>query len=159
MVWKQKKSRRGGCTDTINSNENGSGPRHLRSCLKVGPDEKTALNYNPMQSSIGQDSTSASRDVSIRSGRSILSIMSASVSSRSRDTHVSEENARSNASGTSAGSTSSARNSTDKSPQHGSTLSCASPESKAVTFGNILIREHERAVGDNPSCSTGPPIG
>eukprot|EP00934_Nitzschia_sp_Nitz4_P006011 Nitzschia sp. Nitz4//scaffold116_size91068//7581//10009//NITZ4_004946-RA/size91068-snap-gene-0.1-mRNA-1//1//CDS//3329533542//6001//frame0 len=30
---------------------------------------------------------------------------------------------------------------------------------KKVRFGNIQLREHERAVGDNPSCSTGPPVG
>lgn len=27
-----------------------------------------------------------------------------------------------------------------------------------VTFANIMIREYARTVGDNPSCSSGPPI-
>ena len=30
---------------------------------------------------------------------------------------------------------------------------------KAVRFHDIQIRDYERIVGDNPSCSSGPPIG
>lgn len=160
MVWKPKKSRRGDCRGTIPSAENGSGPRQLRSCLKVGPDEKIFVQCKQSESTIGQDSTCNPRDNSIRSSsRSILGMMSASVSSWSRDTPPPEENVRCNGSITSADSAISARNSTDKIPQQNSVVSRVSAESRTVKFGSILIREHERAVGDNPSCSTGPPIG
>lgn len=30
---------------------------------------------------------------------------------------------------------------------------------KNVSFGTVHIREYDRAIGDNPSCSSGPPIG
>lgn len=30
---------------------------------------------------------------------------------------------------------------------------------KSVRFNDIQIRYYERTVGDNPSCSSGPPIG
>ena len=31
-------------------------------------------------------------------------------------------------------------------------------DSRNVIFDAIRIREYERSLGDNPSCSTGPPI-
>jgi hypothetical protein len=39
---------------------------------------------------------------------------------------------------------------------------CSTVESSgpvSVVFKDIRIREYERSVGDNPSCSSGPPIG
>eukprot|EP00980_Cylindrotheca_fusiformis_P007266 scaffold1525_cov142-Cylindrotheca_fusiformis.AAC.66 len=33
------------------------------------------------------------------------------------------------------------------------------PQEKSVRFNEIHIRDYERTVGDNPSCSSGPPIG
>lgn len=32
------------------------------------------------------------------------------------------------------------------------------PQEKGVRFSEIQIRDYERVVGDNPSCSSGPPI-
>jgi hypothetical protein len=32
------------------------------------------------------------------------------------------------------------------------------PQEKSVRFNEIHIRDYERTVGDNPSCSSGPPI-
>lgn len=32
------------------------------------------------------------------------------------------------------------------------------PKRKSVRFNDIQIRDYERTVGDNPSCSSGPPI-
>mmetsp|Transcript_41121 Transcript_41121/g.99090 ORF Transcript_41121/g.99090 Transcript_41121/m.99090 type:complete len:288 (+) Transcript_41121:111-974(+) len=32
------------------------------------------------------------------------------------------------------------------------------PSNKGITFGNIGIREYGRTLGDNPSCSSGPPV-
>ena len=155
MVWKPMKIRRGGSRSAMPPNETGSGSRQLRSCLKVGPDSEEK-SFVPPSSHVAQDSSSSTRDQSTKSsGRSILSIISASGSSRSRDTNQSEEHPRT-ASGDSVASTA---NSIDKSSQHSPVVSRVPVETKAVRFGNILIREHERAVGDNPSCSTGPPIG
>ena len=33
-----------------------------------------------------------------------------------------------------------------------------SPKKKGIEFKDIEIREYSRTVGDNPSCSAGPPI-
>jgi hypothetical protein len=37
--------------------------------------------------------------------------------------------------------------------------SASSHPEKGVRFHNIHIRDYERVVGDNPSCSAGPPVG
>lgn len=34
----------------------------------------------------------------------------------------------------------------------------AKQKKKSVRFHDIQIRDYERTVGDNPSCSSGPPI-
>ena len=34
-----------------------------------------------------------------------------------------------------------------------------SASNKAVKFSEVHIRDYERDIGDNPSCSSGPPIG
>lgn len=39
------------------------------------------------------------------------------------------------------------------------TLSSGCSRRKAVRFDEVHIREYERTLGDNPSCSSGPPIG
>ena len=31
-------------------------------------------------------------------------------------------------------------------------------ERRGLQFGNVQIREYARTVGDNPSCSSGPPV-
>ena len=41
---------------------------------------------------------------------------------------------------------------------YGSNESKDSCERKGITFKDIMIREYARTVGDNPSCSSGPPI-
>lgn len=168
MVWKPKKGRRGGSRGTIATNGQSTGSRQLRSCLKVGPNDKILvgeLSSISRPSSSGQDSTNCSaRDRSNNSGRSLLSIISGSGSSRSKDTPSSEDHIQgSGASHTSADDSAvSPRDATSKSSQHspGNISGGGVPsEDKNVRFGTISIREHERVVGDNPSCSTGPPIG
>jgi hypothetical protein len=42
--------------------------------------------------------------------------------------------------------------------QHSENSAKQQPE-KGVRFNEIHIRDYERIVGDNPSCSSGPPIG
>lgn len=37
--------------------------------------------------------------------------------------------------------------------------SFSSDDTKGVSFGSVSVREYERTIGDNPSCSTGVPIG
>lgn len=156
MVWKSKKNRRGGSRSTLPTNGNTVGARQLRSCLRVGPDHEKVGRVPG-----GQDSSSTP-DHSNKSGRSILSIISGSGSSRSKDSPSSDGHIHSNASGASGNDSAiSPRNSSCKSSQHSTVVSRTSPsaEDKSVRFGSISIREHERVVGDNPSCSTGPPLG
>jgi len=177
MVWKPKKSRRSGSRSTIPSNRNGAGNRQLRSCLKVRPDNNVLVGEAGRAAVRGGQESNSTRDHSNKSGRSILSARSGSASSRSRDTTSSDNHIHSVGSGASGESHLSHRDSTGRSSQHspvaysgGSTgrSSQHSPvaysggstaEDKVVRFGSISIREHERIVGDNPSCSTGPPIG
>lgn len=33
-----------------------------------------------------------------------------------------------------------------------------SPKDRSLKFDKILIREYARTLGDNPSCSSGPPV-
>lgn len=49
---------------------------------------------------------------------------------------------------------------TQNSIQTGTTLSCsnASSSSSSVHFGTVEIRQYEYCLGDNPACSSGPPI-
>jgi hypothetical protein len=162
MVWKPKKSRRSGSRGTFSSSDNGLGSRQIRSCLKVGPNEKIFVDESQTkpQGPGDLDSSNAVLDHSNKSGQSIISVISGSASSPSRDTSLSADRARSSASGGSGDSAISAsRNSNEKSSQHSPFIARFPVEDKAVRFGNVSIREHERAVGDNPSCSTGPPIG
>jgi hypothetical protein len=37
--------------------------------------------------------------------------------------------------------------------------SSQSPSRRGIEFKEIIIREYNRTIGDNPSCSSGPPIG
>lgn len=58
------------------------------------------------------------------------------------------------------------RNTANKvSLQHGRSCSskegsiCSSSKKTSVTFDKIVIRNYHMTLGDNPSCSSGPPIG
>ena len=161
MVWKPKKSRRSGSRSTIPSNRNGAGNRQLRSCLKVRPDNNVLVGEAGRAAVRGGQESNSTRDHSNKSGRSILSARSGSASSRSRDTTSSDNHIHSVGSGASGESHLSHRDSTGRSSQHSPVAYSggSTAEDKVVRFGSISIREHERIVGDNPSCSTGPPIG
>lgn len=154
MVWKAKKSRRPGNKNAVYPSDYASGTSALRSCLRVGLDEKLYVNQRAYQTT-----ESADRDQSIKSARSILSAISGTGSSKSRDTGGSDDNAKSLDSGCSGDSLFSGGRDLIRCPQHRSVVSGAPEELKYVRFGVVAIREHERAIGDNPSCSTGPPIG
>jgi hypothetical protein len=45
------------------------------------------------------------------------------------------------------------------SPPSLASSSLSSSSWKSVSFGTVHIREYDRTVSDNPSCSSGPPIG
>jgi hypothetical protein len=152
MVWIPKKSRRAGSKSTVHPNDCNSGTRTLRSCLRVGPDEKLVVNHHTTDSVVD-------RDHSVRSARSVLSVISGSGSSKSRDTSGSDEQAKSSESGGSGESLISGGRCLSKDSRHSPIISSVSEDRKSVRFGVVAIREHERAVGDHPCCSTGPPIG
>lgn len=38
------------------------------------------------------------------------------------------------------------------------TSSASSDQQRQIQFENIVIREYARTIGDNPSCSSGPPV-
>lgn len=160
MVWKAKRGRRTGSRNTVYPNDSSThGSRSLRSCLKVVPSDKL---YVSQRGKLATGEPSLDRDLSGKSnGRSFLGVISGSVSSKSRDTVSSGDHPRSTGSRCSSGDAShrSGENEAIKDPQHSPYFLGVSTEPKAVRFGTIGIREHERTVGDNPSCSTGPPIG
>ncbi len=154
MVWKAKKSRRSGNKNAVYPSDYASGISALRSCLRVGLDEKFSVNQRAYHTP-----ESADRDQSIKSGRSILSVISGTGSSKSRDTGGSDDHLKSSDSGCSGDSRFSRGRNVVRDPQHSQVVSGAPEEVKSVRFGVVAIREHERVIGDNPSCSTGPPIG
>jgi hypothetical protein len=152
MVWIAKKSRRAGSKGAVNSNDYNSATRTLRSCLRVGPDEKLVVNHHATDSVVD-------RDHSVKSSRSVLSVISGSGSSKSRDTLGSDELAKSSESGCSGDSRTPGGIYGSKDHRNGPIISSVSEGRKSVSFGIVAIREHERTVGDNPCCTTGPPIG
>ena len=46
----------------------------------------------------------------------------------------------------------------DDSSDHSASSSCSSSSSNSVRFRNVQIREYGIVLGDNPSCSRGPPV-
>lgn len=170
MVWKPRKGRRHSGTRGTTVTTNGTPiARHLKSCLKnVSPDNtqngESSSSIHPRGNGTGTggDGSSVTRDQSTKSARSMQSAFSGS-SSRSRES-TEEHHARSNTSHGSADSGSqqasapAAATATSASAAASAAVPLTTTEKK-VRFGDIRIREHERVVGDNPSCSTGPPIG
>ena len=152
MVWIAKKSRRAGSKSAVYPNDYNSATRTLRSCLRIVPDEKLIVNHHATDSVVD-------RDHSVKSSRSVLSIISGSGSSKSPDTFGSDELAKSSESGCSGDSRNPGGRYVSNDHRNSSIISSVSERRKSVSFGIVAIREHERAVGDHPCCTTGPPIG
>jgi len=148
MVWKAKKSRRVESRSPVPTYDQSTGLRAPRPCLRASQDDTLFVNHQHVNSS--------ERDQSAKSSRSPPSALSGSVSSKTRETVGSDDHAKSYESGCSGDSGISCGMSHIKTPQH---YANGSGQSLSVRFSIVAIREHERAVGDNPSCSTGPPIG
>ena len=163
MVWKPKKGRR--LNKSVVPANNTSNSRQLKSCLKAANASGQNVGDSSIRSGDHSASTPTSRDQSTKSARSILSVFS----TRSKETPPPQEDGPSNQNthrvagssnvSRSSGDSRLSKSSLPKSSQHSTTHTASSaPMDKTVRFGEIQIREHERVVGDNPSCSTGPPI-
>lgn len=92
-----------------------------------------------------------------------VSSQSQSTGSRSRSTASKSRNSKGSSVGHHSdaeyGTDSDANNSTVMSKRTSSGTENPLPHEKSVRFNEIHIRDYERTVGDNPSCSSGPPIG
>jgi hypothetical protein len=167
MVWKKGKQRKG---DSQGNNKLASVPEEakIKAHLKpnAGPDQESSHDSSKNQ---GGDSSTrdyyktsvASRSVGSRSGDSRCS---GSASAR-WTMSVEQESCDS---GASLGSSERESKKSDRgSPSQGSERSSPSKTSqreeanhrRRVRFDKIQIRDYERVVGDNPSCTIGPPIG
>jgi hypothetical protein len=171
MVWKKSKNKK---VDRDSKKlkpvpEDGSEPK-LKSILKNKKNDVNSVSSD-QDSSQGGESVKISADVSstrdqssTRSGGSRSSPSTNgsksfgslnSVSSSARRRTCSAEMA-SCASGSSAGNNTQSPQNSERSyqsyPVMGETMK------KTVRFNAIQIRDYERVVGDNPSCTAGPPL-
>ena len=164
MVWKMKRrsSREQAKEASSLIREHLNNSSKIKSCTKREFDH-SSQNSSQTSSSINCCDQSTLRDQSTRSGRSIGSRSgnirfsgnsrgSGSSAGRGIETPAGEQD--SCTSGSNISRASSARAS-----QRSKTSQLSLPIGKAVCFSEIHIRDYERVVGDNPSCSAGPPIG
>jgi hypothetical protein len=147
MVWKIRRNSRGHALDSHAMREYHA---KLKSCLK---NECSSQNSSLASSNKNCEQSTTIREQSTGSGRSL-----GSRSGHSRGSGSLPSEQHSFASGSSASSGAVSRNSSARASQRGERSERAQQE-KAVRFSEIHIRDYERVVGDNPSCSTGPPIG
>lgn len=182
MVWKIRRSNKESTVAAPVGVVRGK-PIALRSCLKKGSGHE---RKNSCGSSKHFDSTS--RDHSTRSGGSgslesksadsRLSTVSASQALK-RDVASEQRSLASGSSGSSGiplspgsglrassqaseksrASSQASEKSRASSQSSGEKSASSSPQEKQVRFSEIHVRDYERVVGDNPSCSAGPPIG
>ena len=167
MVWKKSKSRK---SEKRNAKKlkpvPEEGQPRLKSCLKKPPDVVTSDQESSQDGSqrAPGDSSSTTREqsstisVATRSlasttgSRSVESKGSGGSSPLIRRRALSGEQ-MSCASGSSAGNT----QSPETSERSGLKIPLAEGKKK-VRFNAIQIRSYERIVGDNPSCTSGPPL-
>ena len=154
MGWKIRRSSREQASTSIQKVVAREKHLKLRSCLKRDGDHCSQSSQSSSRrgdlSTIRDQSTRSGNSVGSRSGNSRLSGSCSPENSvpfeqRSQNSHGS------NGSGA-VSRTSSARGS------YQSERSKRSQQEKSVRFNEIQIRDYERVVGDNPSCSSGPPI-
>jgi hypothetical protein len=151
MVWKIKKTNNE--IQSPSSVVRDTDGVRLKSCLKrsnpgMVSDQKAAPEEGPM-------STDRRLHGSLSSGSG--SNHSNGPHSRSSSTRGSAKSGRRTNSAASSKSQSSSLHSERYST--GASTGSGSSWIKAVRFNQIHIREYERTLGDNPSCSSGPPVG
>mmetsp|Transcript_5357 Transcript_5357/g.5748 ORF Transcript_5357/g.5748 Transcript_5357/m.5748 type:complete len:144 (-) Transcript_5357:1918-2349(-) len=143
MVWKINKHKRSDKGNVIKQKlviENQ--PPKLKSCLskssgirsrsaKSRPASSRSAESNRLVESRGSGNSFSTHNKRIVSGEQY------SVSSRSWDRE----------------------SSTSETIQSNQSKSISEVKIENVRFNVIYIRDYERVVGDNPSCSTGPPVG
>jgi hypothetical protein len=186
MVWKKKKQKSGGVDDLTKII--GVDDQHvsqLRSCMKgsdgsvVSSDEDISMDGSKSSqinsSSVRSRSSTSKRSHSSRSGDT-QSKASVAGSERSRPEHGPEpgpEPGPGNRSKESVDEIGDDGGGTGMTAQPPSVMSKShsldplgqpsknkdSLDKKSVRFSHIQIREFERVVSDNPSCTSGPPIG
>eukprot|EP00980_Cylindrotheca_fusiformis_P007220 scaffold1525_cov142-Cylindrotheca_fusiformis.AAC.20 len=148
MVWKiKRKSKEIQCPSCSPPRDTNTVP--LKSCLRH-------TNTVPLKSCLKRNSVGvvSGQDTSLRSGSSSGHTNVLNISSSGRSSGI----------GSSGHSGSSSRfqqslDSERHSKLSGTSGSDSSSWRKAVRFYLIYIREYERTLGDNPSCSSGPPVG
>jgi hypothetical protein len=177
MVWK---IRRNGNKDNNNVSAV-RGPASLKSCLKKDSDDRSKTSTvlsktyysNGADQSTARSNGSGSRSEGSRSHGS-ASLGTACKSINSRLTDPSSQYTGRQAPGSSEqpsvvsstpsadgsqGSKASSKNSVKAYSRASQRSSASSYPEKVVRFHDIHIRDYERVVGDNPSCSAGPPVG
>jgi hypothetical protein len=188
MVWKINKHRKSGDKRDISINIKQaqkavleSQPK-LKSCLKktknLSEHEQPSQNFSPFQNddSIGR----VQRDHSIKSGGSRSRSAKSGGSNRFSDRSVEskgsgnsssvhskriapvEQHSESSRSWDRESRKSETARSTQTTSSEHSTASRSLSEvkkKKNVRFNVIYFRDYERMIGDNPSCTTGPPVG
>jgi hypothetical protein len=175
MVW--KKSRRS-CKDskklikTVVDESQQQQPK-LKSCLKkfqetlsVSDQELSSQNESDYKISSGDGSSSskeANRSAASTNGsRSVESRASAESSSLQRLVHHHHSTDHMSSSTTEESSTDdngvAAQSQSQTSDQSGPSSGLQCGTKKKFRFNAIQIRDYERIVGDNPSCTTGPPL-
>ena len=160
MVWKIRRSGREPSNGAVATNNKGGQVKKLKSCLKK---DSTA---NQHRGSVGSASSASSRkncdstkSGGIRTGSRISnsSFQSKKDESRKDEPSCTSSSRSSNSSQSHSQSSSRLQNSAEI--HLGSPQSSMYTGEKVVRFSEIHVREFERIVGDNPSCSAGPPIG
>jgi hypothetical protein len=186
MVWKIRRNGNGSGKDNNNAPAI-RGPVTVKSCLKKDSDDrsktstissKKCFDYNS-----GPDQSTARSNGSRSEGsRSHGSHGSGSLGSKSLHSRLTDNfsqwsgrqaagsseqpSVTSSSADGSQESKGSSKNSVRAAPAAPAAASHASQRSsssshreKVVRFHDIHIRDYERVVGDNPSCSSGPPVG
>jgi hypothetical protein len=160
MVWKIRRNGRDPSHGAVASKNKGGQATTLKSCLKK---DATADQH---RGSVGSGSSGSSRKncESTKSGGSRTGSRISNSSFHSKKDESRKDEPSCTSSSRSSNSSQSHSHSSSR-QQNSAEIHTGSPQSsmyageKVVRFSEIQVREFERIVGDNPSCSAGPPIG
>jgi hypothetical protein len=151
MVWKKSKRSCKG-SRTLKTVAEEAQPK-LKSCLKKTFERLPLVHANSSQNESFRIRDEASRLAASTNGtRSVESRGSAESCSLQRQAHCTDQMSSTDESSTDNGHSQS---------QHSDQSAKSASQSgikKKVRFNAIQIRDYERIVGDNPSCTTGPPL-